>query len=44
MSTATELNDLAGILLRFRLEQNAVATDIEKAFLHVGALANKIET
>ena len=29
------LNDLTGILLRFRLHKYAIATDIEKAFLHV---------
>ena len=30
------LNDLTGILVRFRLEPYAVSTDIEKAFLNVG--------
>ena len=29
------LNDLPGILLRFRLHKYAITTDIEKAFLHV---------
>lgn len=29
------LNDLNGILLRFRLHQYAITADIEKAFLHV---------
>ena len=29
------LNDLTGILLRFRLHQYAITADIEKAFLHV---------
>ena len=29
------LNDLTGILLRFRLHKYAITTDIEKAFLHV---------
>ena len=29
------LNDLPGILLRFRLHKCAITTDIEKAFLHV---------
>ena len=29
------LNDLTGILLRFRLHNYAITTDIEKAFLHV---------
>ncbi|XP_053380934.1 uncharacterized protein LOC123562061 [Mercenaria mercenaria] len=35
-STAPVLNELTSILMRFRLEKYAVATDIEKAFLHVG--------
>ncbi|XP_052777853.1 uncharacterized protein LOC128215181 [Mya arenaria] len=34
-STPPELNDLAGILMRFRLNRYAITTDIEKAFLHV---------
>ena len=34
-STPPELNDLAGILIRFRLNKYAITTDIEKAFLHV---------
>ncbi|XP_065908770.1 uncharacterized protein [Dysidea avara] len=29
------LNDLCGILVRFRLHRYAISTDIEKAFLHV---------
>ena len=29
------LNDLTGILLRFRLHQYGITADIEKAFLHV---------
>ncbi|VDI25013.1 Hypothetical predicted protein [Mytilus galloprovincialis] len=36
MTTPPNLNDLVGILLRFRLHQFAVTTDIEKAFLNVG--------
>ena len=32
----TTLNDLSKILLRFRVNQVAITTDIEKAFLHVG--------
>ncbi|XP_052273445.1 uncharacterized protein LOC127873583 [Dreissena polymorpha] len=35
-STPTELNELTSILVRFRLKQYAVSTDIEKAFLYVG--------
>ncbi|XP_052799095.1 uncharacterized protein LOC128230691 [Mya arenaria] len=34
-STPPELNDLAGILMRFRLNRYAITSDIEKAFLHV---------
>jgi hypothetical protein len=34
-STPPELNDLAGILMRFRQKKYAVATDIEKAFLQI---------
>ncbi|XP_045198527.1 uncharacterized protein LOC123552846 [Mercenaria mercenaria] len=34
-SNPPELNDLTGILMRFRLHRFAVCTDIEKAFLHV---------
>lgn len=34
-STPPQLNDLTSILLRFRSYKYAVATDIEKAFLHV---------
>ncbi|XP_077990939.1 uncharacterized protein LOC144445271 [Glandiceps talaboti] len=30
------LSDLAGILLRFRVNNKAISSDIEKAFLHVG--------
>jgi hypothetical protein len=36
MSAPPELNDLTGILLRFRMHKYAVATDIEKAFLQIG--------
>ncbi|VDH92167.1 Hypothetical predicted protein [Mytilus galloprovincialis] len=36
MDTPPDLNELTGILLRFRLNQWAVSTDIEKAFLNVG--------
>ncbi|XP_063418257.1 uncharacterized protein LOC134701045 [Mytilus trossulus] len=36
MTTPPNLNDLVGILLRFRLHQCDVTTDIEKAFLNVG--------
>jgi transposase InsO family protein len=35
MSTPPELNDLTGILLRFRMNRYAIATDIEKAFLNI---------
>ena len=34
-STPPELNDLAGILIRLRLNKYAITTDIEKALLHV---------
>ena len=34
-STPPELNDLTGILIRFRMNKFAITTDIEKAFLHV---------
>ena len=34
-STPPELNDLAGILIRFQFDKYAITTDIEKAFLHV---------
>ncbi|XP_063400011.1 uncharacterized protein LOC134684639 [Mytilus trossulus] len=36
MDTPPDLNELTGILLRFRLNQFAVSTDIEKAFFNVG--------
>ncbi|XP_045213485.2 uncharacterized protein LOC123564176 [Mercenaria mercenaria] len=39
-STPPELNDLTAILVRFRLKQYAVVTDIEKAFLHIGLHEN----
>ena len=32
------LKDLTGILLRFRLKQNAIVADIENAFLQIGLL------
>lgn len=35
-SHSPNLNDLPGILTRFRLKQYAVTTDIEKAFLQIG--------
>jgi hypothetical protein len=35
-STPPELNDLSSILLRFRLHEYGISSDIEKAFLHVG--------
>lgn len=35
MSTPPQLNNLASILVRFRLNRFAITTDIEKAFLHV---------
>lgn len=35
-STPPDINDIASILLRFRLGKYALSTDIEKAFLHVG--------
>ncbi|XP_060554822.1 uncharacterized protein LOC132715774 [Ruditapes philippinarum] len=35
MSTPPELNDLIGILIRFRMNKYAIATDIEKAFLNI---------
>ena len=35
-STPPVINDLTSILVRFRLHEFAVTTDIEKAFLHVG--------
>ncbi|XP_060559756.1 uncharacterized protein LOC132719843 [Ruditapes philippinarum] len=35
MSTPPELNDLTGILIRFRMNKYAIATDIEKAFLNI---------
>ena len=34
-STPPDLNDFSGILLRFRLNNFAISTDIEKAFLHM---------
>ncbi|XP_048770094.2 uncharacterized protein LOC125676243 [Ostrea edulis] len=34
-STAPDLNNLTGIILRFRAKQYAVTTDIEKAFLQI---------
>ena len=34
-SLPPKLNDLAGILIRFRINKYAITTDIEKAFLHV---------
>ncbi|XP_052820064.1 uncharacterized protein LOC128245883 [Mya arenaria] len=34
-STPPELNDLAGILMRFRLKRYAIITDSKKALLHV---------
>ena len=33
---AVILQDLTGILLRFRLNKNALVADIEKAFLQIG--------
>ncbi|XP_061168132.1 uncharacterized protein LOC133177057 [Saccostrea echinata] len=36
MNIPPQLNDIASILLRFRLNKYAVTTDIEKAFLNVG--------
>ena len=36
MNIPPNLNDIAAILLRFRLNEFAVTTDIEKAFLNVG--------
>ena len=35
-NVSPNLNELTGILLRFRLHKYAVATDIEKAFLNIG--------
>ncbi|XP_060569657.1 uncharacterized protein LOC132728064 [Ruditapes philippinarum] len=35
MSIPPELNDLTGILIRFRMNKYAIATDIEKAFLNI---------
>ncbi|XP_060589357.1 uncharacterized protein LOC132744614 [Ruditapes philippinarum] len=35
MSTPPELNDLTGILIRFRMNKYAIATDIDKAFLNI---------
>jgi hypothetical protein len=35
-STPPILNDLASILVRFRIHSYAATTDIEKAFLHIG--------
>ena len=35
MSTPPAINDLTEILLRFRMNEVAVSTDIEKAFLHI---------
>ena len=34
-STPPQLNDLTGILIRFRMNKFAITTDIEKAFIHV---------
>ncbi|XP_053390230.1 uncharacterized protein LOC128553138 [Mercenaria mercenaria] len=39
-STPPELNDLTAILVRFRLKQYTVVTEIEKAFLHIGLHEN----
>ncbi|XP_053392175.1 uncharacterized protein LOC128554880 [Mercenaria mercenaria] len=36
LSTPPEINGLTGILLRFRMNRYAIATDIEKAFLNIG--------
>ncbi|XP_052224355.1 uncharacterized protein LOC127840006 [Dreissena polymorpha] len=36
MSNPSDLNDLTSILVKFRLNEFAASTDIEKAFLHIG--------
>jgi hypothetical protein len=35
MSVPPKINDLTGIIARFRLNKYAVLTDIEKAFLQI---------
>ena len=39
--TNDEINDLCGLLMRFRLHQIAIVADIEKAFLQIGIQPNQ---